>query len=518
MERRRILAIFLMALLVLAVSISASALNQSGYRGGEIVLLSESDACAPKLVGYREGWEFKNLQKSTWEEGGVHGKAMRLNGKTDYLEYEDFNVFCRPVTIAGWINWRGSLNEEDDGTGEINQHVFTILRDQENYVTVNLRAVFNDYKKLENGTSYRIDGIYMEYSLSGSTGKHVDAYNLTTGEVNYVIPKNQWVHFALVMNDVNLELYINGAKWFSKALPGGAEQLKATKLWIGRGVKDDDPTLNASIDDIALFAESLPVDYIQALANGTDLQFLDETEKTNYIPTQVTEPTTTAKSVFGIQISQDGKIPWFTWYVIPAIVFIFFVLFLIVNLKPEKKGQKVAAQKEPADMPSAKPEAPKPGVAAQKAPTSMPKPVAPVTVMPAAPRQPVTPPTSVRPVQPAAPVSKPPVPAVPVTPKPAVPVAPTTPVPPVKPAAPIKGVPVPTRPATTQPVAQTKPAVSRPASQPIAKPVQAPIRPVATQPATQPRPTMPNRVAPTRPATLEQPTATTQPVAPARPV
>ena len=112
MKMQRFLCILIVALLALTVSISASAINP-GYRGGEIVLVSESNSCSSNLQAYREGVKFTDMRKATWEDGGVHDKALRLNGKTDYLLYEDANIFKRPVTVASWVKWYGSMDNTD---------------------------------------------------------------------------------------------------------------------------------------------------------------------------------------------------------------------------------------------------------------------------------------------------------------------------------------------------------------------------------------------------------------------
>lgn len=505
MSRRRFLSICLATLLLMTVSFSASAaINQTGYRNGEIILVTEPDSCSPSLKAYREGWEFTDMKKATWVDG-VHDKAMRLDGRTDYLEYEDPAIFGKPVTVVSWVNWRGAM--EDAGTGDVNQCLFTIYADNSNYVSVNLHARVENYRSMENGTTYRIDGIYMEYRLSGSTGKHVEAFNETTGPVSYTIPQEMWTHFALVMDNKYLALYINGNKWFSKALPSGASDLKARKLRIGKDLTEENPSLNASIDDAAIFQEGLSADYIYALSSGASLSFEGETKKTNYIPKEhiktVTEKTGFWASL--IKTHNGNKIPNFTWIILGAVAVVFIVCLVIANVKPmpdEDEEEETEENLEP--LPSPIPDSVFKAAVNQE-PKAVPRQVAPVTTMPKTvnPSKPVVYPTTPQ----KAPVSNTPVvqkpttpvqPANPAMPKPVVPkpaavtAQPVNPVMPKPAAVPAQSVnPVMPKPAVA-PVAKAVPnmAAQRPVMPPVQKPatapVQKPVTPVAAKPAMSP--------------------------------
>ena len=496
MNLKKATACLLLVVLVFAMlSTSALAIDQRGYRAGEQILVTDPLSSPPKLKIYKNG-QVVDAKSADWIENGVHGQAIKLSGAGDYLEYEDDQLFKSTVTIAGWVNWMGSPDGSVDGA--YNQQLFTVYRDDANYLSVNLHAYRDKAKIVEGGTVYRVDGVYLEYQLSGSTGKHVEDFDYTTGGIQYAIPVNQWTHFALIFDDAGVALYINGVQHFSKTIPSGVKDLNAGKLKIGAPLNFS-PTLYGAIDDVAIFSERLPVDYLRALADGCSLDFSDVTEKTNYVPTRPSEAETSSDS--SEEDGLLGGIPNFAFYLVGLILVVFVVLVIVVN----KHEQKEQLSKESEDSTSSEESS------ERSVPVQSKQPVKQTPVK-------LTQPTKQVPAQPTKQV-----PAQPVKQAPAQPVkqAPAQPAKqalaqPVKqaPAQPVKQAPAqPVKQAPAQPVKQ---APASPVKQAPAQPIkQAPAQPVKQEPAqpVKQAPAQPVKQAPPQPV-KQAPTQTVKQMSP----
>ena len=323
---KRVLTIGLAACVLLcAMAIAGSAEVPAGIRDGEVILISEPDTAA-EVAAYRDG-QAVALTALDWDTG-VHGQAIRLNGQSDTLEYTGSAVRAKALSGAAWVNWQGSVSEDE--AGEIGQRLWTLYRDEENYFSVSLRGYVDNIKEVEGGTVFRIDGVYMEYVLSGVMGRRVEAYNPTTGDVTYAIPKNTWTHLAFTLNDSTMRLYVNGRLWFEEDLTGVAA-LDASYLRLGAALGDG-PTLNALVDDAALFTQVLDAESIRALSQGAALDFTGATEATVYRPTRPTEAESEPD-----ENTNALRIPTFAWVVMGAVAAIFVIAIVAVNRRPKEE-------------------------------------------------------------------------------------------------------------------------------------------------------------------------------------
>ena len=89
------------------------------------------------------------------------------------------------------------------------------------------------------------------------------------GQETYAIPQGEWHHIAVVSDQKSLKLYIDGVLYYNRVLIMGLVEMKANKLTVGSGIWDD-PTLNALIDDVALYEFALTGEPVLMLARGVD--------------------------------------------------------------------------------------------------------------------------------------------------------------------------------------------------------------------------------------------------------
>ena len=343
---RAVLLFGCVLVLLLTMTVFAVAAPATGYKKGEVVLVSEKDVVAPHVIAVRNG-TVTTVDALDWEDGGIHGQAVRLNGAGDYIEYPNTKLCSGEITVAGWVNWMGSVTGNPQAA--LNQQLFTIYRDADNYFTLNLHGYRDNVRQTEDGTTYRIDGVCLEYKISGNAGKLVEAYNETTGGVDYAIRQNEWTHLAVTISKHAIKLYVNGRHWFEEPLEGANKTLAANGVRIGGTVGETPYTLAALVDDVAVFKGILSADDIGYLAQGASLDFK--------APAPTVKPTATGAA--GGETSQgetsgdnfkdtdnSGElsvtIPGFTWIVLGVTVVLMVVLTIALNKHEEKRNKEDA--------------------------------------------------------------------------------------------------------------------------------------------------------------------------------
>ncbi len=307
----------------------ASALVPDAFlENGKMVIVGEPGETAEQVLFYRNGEETP-LAQMTWVDDGVHGKALKLDGQSDYLEVGYDELQIPRLTFTTWINWQGSTSGGE--TGEYWQRLLTMSRHEERYLTVSLHGW--DTEPDDSGA--RVDGLYMEF-LRDET--RVRAFNpVTEAGQTYALPQNEWHHMALVMDGSALKLYVDGTLWFSEDLWLGVADMQARRFQIGTGLWED-PLLHALLDDTALYNDALTEDQIRGLALGA-ASLDDETPASDapYLPTEpagdIALPTRPAEEekVTPYALSYFD-LPVWGWYVIAGVLAVCAVACVVVNV------------------------------------------------------------------------------------------------------------------------------------------------------------------------------------------
>lgn len=337
---RAVAALFCATVMLFVGTTAVCAAEYSvGYRKGEVILAGEKDKVAPNVIAVRNG-TIATLDALDWEDGGIHGQAVHLNGAGDYIEYQNHALCAGEITVAGWVNWLGSATDNPEGA--LNQQLFTVFRDAENYFTLNLHAYRDNIRQSEDGTVYRIDGVCLEYKIAGSAGKHVEAFNQTSGGVDYAIRQNEWTHLTMTISKRAIKLYINGVHWFEEPLEGACTTLSANGVRIGGTVGDTPYTLSGLVDDAVVFKGILSADDIAYLASGAGLDFSKPTAKPTSSDTvsETSEPEASGDTFRDTDNSgafTDITIPMFTWYVLGGLLALMVVLTIALNKHEEKR-------------------------------------------------------------------------------------------------------------------------------------------------------------------------------------
>lgn len=164
---------------------------------------------------------------------GVFGKALELNGSTDYVNIPDSNYL--DLTTAGTIEVWAKKDTQ---------------KSYQMYVTKGIASA---------GTGYQL----MDYS---TTGRIVlrwgsDGNNIVTDEV---VPTGRWYHIVGVYNGSYLKIYLNGA--LSKNVPYTTNAVANTDpLRIGRRSDAASYFFDGTIDEVRIYNRALYAGEIQQL-------------------------------------------------------------------------------------------------------------------------------------------------------------------------------------------------------------------------------------------------------------
>lgn len=326
-----ITAVLLSLLLVTASLPPMTASAAPGYYYGKIPVVDEPETLSTVNVSYYIGEKKTDVSEMVWVDGGHNGKALKLSGNGEFLRLGYTAARAKQFTFSGWINWQG-----DAGHGLLGQRVFTIAREQNNYLTL------SPYMKDESlrAADGFLNGVYMRYQYGGTRGKVVDMYNLASNEVTYALPQNEWHHLAVVSDGRTIKLYIDGVRWFEEQLLTSVAELSAHSVDIGSG-EWGDPTLNALLDDVTLYNSAMNESRIKELAGVEETEpyhpTAPSTTTTEAPTTTAPTPTTTMpqtldKTVFGVPI-------WGV-RVIVGVVIVYVLLSVILSILKRRENKR----------------------------------------------------------------------------------------------------------------------------------------------------------------------------------
>jgi len=337
--------------------LSVSALE--GYETNNcIVFVGEPGETSP-YVYYYKGGEQQSTDAMTWVDGGRHGKALQLDGKSEYMSVGYQQTLMNEMTFATWINFQGAVDPANPASAYW-QRLLTMASGDLNYFTVSPHAVDPAVTDGEGGV---LDGLYMEYYRGISDGNS-EAYRMKafepsrTNYSHYGLPQNEWHHMAIVADEMSVRLYVDGVVALEEVFLMNPAQMNVDSIMIGRSIWDNAP-LHAQLDDTFLFDKALTPDQLLALMESGDPSVANN--PTPSVPStsfyQPTAPVTTVPQMDMEARNDDQPLTVFglevpLWGVAIGVGLLGFiaVMILIVNLyelywrkkynKPFKKAAK----------------------------------------------------------------------------------------------------------------------------------------------------------------------------------
>ena len=342
-QKRRLCRLFgaLAVMAVFSCGYTASALE--GYPDGRLSIVSEPTNTSSYVQYFKDG-ESRPLSELTWSDNGKSGKAVVLDGKTEYLQVGYNQLHTSHLTFAGWMYWKGAASESENAA--YGQRLFTLSNGEKTFLTVSPHM--RDTARVD-GNGDILDGVFLGFTKGGTAGKIIERWNpATDGVETYAIPQNEWHHIAVVADGVSLKMYIDGKLWFEDVLVMGIVELNANRLTVGTGLWGD-PTLNAMLDDVALYNSALTETQVHMLAHSVDPLSADaslpETEKpfTPDAPTVSQTIETISSTNDTITVSPTETlfgIPKIGVYIMIGIVVVFVMLSVTLSIYHSKADAK----------------------------------------------------------------------------------------------------------------------------------------------------------------------------------
>lgn len=354
MKRMKRMVTALMAA-ALILTMPMTALATEGFETENCLIVAAEPKLTSEFVHYYKNGEEKPLDTMKWVDDGVHGKALSLNGKDEYLQLGYDQLRMAQMTFSTWINFRGSVDASKP-TAALWQRLFTIHAGESCYFTVSPHAQDSTLTNADG----QLDGVYMEYyrgdeeanySMKSFTGAIAD-------KSNFALPQNEWHHMAVVVDNVSVKLYVDGNLILEELFLMPIVQMSADVMIIGGGMWGD-PLLNALVDDMLIFDKALTAQEIAALMQTGDLASLKNpaaatTSASHYEPTTVI--TTTASTVPTEQPADKPYAPFglpvWGFGVCVGILALLILLTVVVNVYEAQrlKPKTVEIEDEPAPV------------------------------------------------------------------------------------------------------------------------------------------------------------------------
>lgn len=177
----------------------------------------------------------------TAKKGELRDKTLTLDGSVDYLQLPATIANRKEMTIALWVNWKGSGSW---------QRIFDFGNGESEYMFLTTNAANNSMRfAIKNGG----DEQYMDISRIGTYA---------------------WKHITLTINDEGIAAYINGElKASTTDITLRPTDFKPIFNYIGRSQFKGDAMFKGNIDDLRIYNYALSADEVGALfAEASDIE------------------------------------------------------------------------------------------------------------------------------------------------------------------------------------------------------------------------------------------------------
>ncbi len=275
----KIIRLALSCVLVLGCLFSLSAAAEPIEK---LAVVAEENTLPASVFYYNNttAYETRNWRPNqtvfSWVDGRNGGKALHLNGNKQYIRLRT-SVFktLESFTLSSWVK----MTAVD--TPNRPQKLLTIFVNNHSYLSVSLHE--NDAPCLQ--------------WTSPETEPQTICHTAVDG-TSFVLPADEWHHIAVTLSSTAMDLYIDGAPYLHADVTLDFTQLNPVKFYIGAGYGAE-PTLNALLQDMALYPAVLDGAQIAALANDAD-PFADSTATTT--ESLATRPPTTTAAVVHVEL------------------------------------------------------------------------------------------------------------------------------------------------------------------------------------------------------------------------
>ena len=170
---------------------------------------------------------------------GPHGKALSLDGTSNFMQLSATIANTDELTFTAWVNWRG---------GSKWQRIFDFGIDTDHYVFFTTSADNGPRLAIKNGGPERT------LTVTGTT-----------------FGTNKWRHVAVTFAQDSITIYLDGKRMAqSTAIKDRPSDIRPVFNYIGRSQFSADPLLKAAIEDVRIYNCALSAPEVAQIADGTD--------------------------------------------------------------------------------------------------------------------------------------------------------------------------------------------------------------------------------------------------------
>ena len=184
-----------------------------------------------------------------WVNGGISGKALRLDGVTQHLRLATAEVKkLSSFTFSAWVKWSGN-------TGTKQQRLFSLYKNENHAL---LLSPHNQDNALQlNGIQLTVEDPQID---------PISLHHKVTGNTSSALPVGEWHHVAITLSDTRLALYIDGVVYAEQALQNfKVDKMDPYRLVLGSEFEGD-AQFNGFIDEALLYTEALDDQQIALLS------------------------------------------------------------------------------------------------------------------------------------------------------------------------------------------------------------------------------------------------------------
>ncbi len=223
-----------------------------------------------------------------WEQGRNSGKALRLDGNTNYIQI-DISKQSDPFTLSMWVNWQATV----PSSNAMGQRLFTFFKkNTEN----NLSMTPWLQKQTESGDT--VNGIALLGACYKENWLRQEIYYPATDNVFNLLPPQVWHHIALTVSGNTVTVYIDGMEWIQETLSFAYTDLKADTLLIGGG-GGGSYLFEGLLQDVQLYENALTPTQIGRIAKDADpFDATVEATPHAYSPAPLSDDMPTALTVY----------------------------------------------------------------------------------------------------------------------------------------------------------------------------------------------------------------------------
>ena len=200
---------------------------REGYVDNKLNVITEPGESSSYVSFYKDGKK-ASLDDMTWTDNGRHGKALLLDGVSEYLQIPKKQMAIPSMTFTAWINWQGAKDPADPD-GLYGQRIFTVARGTDRFLTLSPHMRNPDKTDDRGGI---LDGVYVGYAFDPQKkGTLTELWNpAADGQESYGLPTGEWHHLAVVTTGKEMLLYIDGRLWQSQLLVRSVAELDAPNM------------------------------------------------------------------------------------------------------------------------------------------------------------------------------------------------------------------------------------------------------------------------------------------------